>query len=109
MRPLERGGDVLDDAPVFARLAGTVHRLVHLDDAPFDLGHRALVFLVQAAGQDDVGVASGVVEEEVDGGVELELVEAARDERLSGSETFGLKQIDSSPLISPASIFLNIS
>ena len=28
---------------------------------------------------------------------------------LSGSETFGLKQIESSPLISPASILRNIS
>ena len=39
-----------------------------------------------------------VVQEEIDRGVELELVEAARDEVLSGSETFGLKQIESSAL-----------
>ena len=80
VRPAERLRDVLDDAPVLARLARAVHGLVDLDDAPLDLRHRPFVFLVQAAGQHDVGVPGGVVEEEVDGGVELELLEAARDE-----------------------------
>ena len=61
-----------------ARLAGTVDGLVDLDDAPFDLRDVALVLLLQAAGQDDVGVARGVVQEEVDGDEELELVERAR-------------------------------
>ena len=67
-----------------ARLARAVDRLVDLDDAAFDLRHRALVFFLQAAGQHDVGVARGVVEEEVDRDEELELVEAARDERVVG-------------------------
>src|SRR4030095_3784124 len=72
--PSKRLCDVLDDAPVFARLAGTVHGLVDLDDAAFYLCHRALVLLVEAAGQHHIGVPRGVVQEEVDGDVELELV-----------------------------------
>ena len=63
--------------PVLPRLAGAVDRLVDLDDAALDLRDGALVFFLQAAGQDDVGVAGGVVEEEVDRDVELELLEAA--------------------------------
>ena len=84
VRTAQRGGDVLNDPPVLARLARTIHRLVDLDDASFDLRDRALVFLVQAARQHDVGMAGGVVQEEVDRDVELELVEAAGDERVVG-------------------------
>ena len=58
-----------------ARLAGTVDRLVDLDDAPLGAGDDALVLLVQRAGQHDVGVAGRLVQEEVDGDVELELLE----------------------------------
>ena len=78
-QPTERLRDVLDDAPVLARLTGAVHGLVDLDDAPFDLGDRAFVLLLEAARQDDVGVPRRVVHEEVDGGVELQLFETARD------------------------------
>src|SRR5262245_8361994 len=80
MRPPERLRDVLDDAPILTRVAGAVHSLVDLDDAPLDLRHRPFVLLVQAAGQHDVGVPRSVVEEEVDGNIELELLEGARDE-----------------------------
>ncbi len=77
VRPAERLREILDDRQSCARLAGRLDGLVDLDDAAFDLGHRALVLLLQAAGQDDVGVARGVVQEEVDGDVELELLERA--------------------------------
>ena len=75
-----RAREILDDAPIFARFAGRVHRLVDLDDAAFDLRDSALVFFLETAGQDDVGVARGVVQEEVDGDKMLELVERACDE-----------------------------
>src|SRR5688572_7003955 len=79
-RPAKRARDVLDDAPVLPGIARAVNRLVDLDDAPFDLCDRPFVFLVQAPRQDDVGVPRGVVQEEVDGDVELELLEAPGDE-----------------------------
>ena len=63
---------------------GTLDCLVHLDDAPFDLRHRAFVFLVQAARKDDVRMVSGVVQEEIDGDEELELLQAAGHERVVG-------------------------
>ena len=92
-----------------ARLARAVDRLVDLDDAAFDLRDGAFVLLLQAAGQHDVGVAGRVVQEEVDRDEELELLEHRVTNVLSGSETIGLKQIESRPLISPASILRNIS
>src|SRR4029079_12453304 len=61
VRPSQRAGEILDDAPVLARLARTVHRLVDLDDAPLDLSDRPFVFLLQAPGKDDIGVAGRVV------------------------------------------------
>jgi hypothetical protein len=106
---LERSGDVLDDAPVLPRLAGTVDCLVDLDDAPFDLRHEPFILFVQAARQDDVGVAGRVAEEEIDRGENSSLSSARVMNVLSGSETFGLKQMAISPLISPASILRNIS
>ncbi len=76
--------DILDDAPVLARLAGAVDRLVDLDDAALDLRDGALVLFLQTARQHDVGVPRGVAQEEIDHDEELELVEAARDERIVG-------------------------
>jgi hypothetical protein len=48
------------------------------------LRDRALDLLPQTAGEDDVGVLGGVVEEEVDRDVELQLVQAAGDEVVVG-------------------------
>ena len=59
---------------------GQVDRLVDLDDAALDLRDGPLVLFVKAAGQDDIGVPRRIVQEEVDGGEELELVQAAGDE-----------------------------
>ena len=109
MRPTERAREILDDPPVLPRLARAIDRLVDLDDPPLDLRDRALVLFLQTARQHDIGVTGGVVEEEIDRDVELELLEASVTKLLSGSETFGLKQIEIRPLISPASIFRNIS
>ena len=64
---------------------------------------------MQRAGQHNVGVARGVVQEEIDRHIELQLVEHAGTKLLSGSETSGLKQIESSPRISPRSILRKIS
>src|SRR6478735_7744225 len=80
MRTPERLGNVLDDAPILTRLARTVDCLVDLDDPPFDLGDRPFVLFVQAARQHDVRVPGRVVEEKIDSGVELQLLETARDE-----------------------------
>src|SRR5262249_22209916 len=77
--PAERGGDVLNDAPVLARIAGGVNRLVDLDDPTFDLRDRALVLLVQRAGQYHVGVPGRLAHEKINGHEELELVEHAPD------------------------------
>ena len=84
MRTPERAGDVLDDAPILPRLARTVDGLVDLDDAPFDLRDRPFVLFLQAARQHDVGVPGGVVEEKIDGDVELQLLQTARDEGVVG-------------------------
>ncbi len=54
---------------------GGVDGGVDLDDAALAAGRGALVLLVQRAGQHDVGVLGGLGQEEVDDGVELELVE----------------------------------
>jgi hypothetical protein len=70
---------------------------VDLDDAPFAARRGALVLLVQRARQHDVGVLSGLGQEEVDDRVELELVERLTGEVRVGAETSGLKQIDSNP------------
>src|SRR5262245_54391845 len=83
-RTLQRDRNVLDDPPVLARLSGTRHRLVDLDDAAFDLCDRPFILLVKAAGQDDVGVTRRVVQEEIDRRVELQLVETASDEVVVG-------------------------
>src|SRR5581483_6088020 len=80
----ERGRDVLDNPPVLSRLAGAVDRLVDFDDTALHLRDRAFVLLLEAAGQDDVGVARRVVEEKVDGGVELQFLEGALNERAVG-------------------------
>src|SRR6187200_336970 len=79
MRPVERLRDVLDDAPILMRVPRAVHGLVDLDDATLDLRDGAFILFVQAPGQNDVGVPGRVVEKEVDGRVELELLKAARD------------------------------
>src|SRR5262245_4377297 len=50
----DRAREILDDPPILARLAGTGDRLVDLDHAPFGVRHRALVFLVQRAGEDEI-------------------------------------------------------
>ena len=91
VRPSQRTGEILDDAPVLPRLAGTVDRLVDLDHASFHLRHRAFVFFVQAARQHDVRVPRRVVEEEIDGGIELELLEAAGNEAAVGQGDFGIE------------------
>jgi hypothetical protein len=88
VRPPQRRSEVLDDAPVLSRLAGTVDRFVDLNDAAFDLSYGAFVLLVEATRQDDVSMPRRVVQKEVDGGVELELLEAARDERVVGKRDF---------------------
>ena len=54
---------------------GGVDGGVDLDDPALTAGRRALVLLVQRAGQHDVGVVGGLGQEEVDDGVELEPVE----------------------------------
>ena len=77
VRPLERARDVLDDAPVLPRLAGTLHGLVDLDDAALDLRDQPFILLVKRAGQHDVGMAGRVVQEEIDGDEKLELLETS--------------------------------
>ena len=92
-----------------ARLAGAVDRLVDLDDAALDLRDDALVLLVQGAGQDDVGVAAVSFRKKSMATKNSSFSSMRVMNALSGSETFGLKQIDSRPLISPRSILRNIS
>src|SRR5262249_12088602 len=93
VRPAERAGDVLDDAPVLPRVARARDRPVDLDDAPLGGGDRALVLLLLRPGEHDVRIARGVVQEEVDGDVELETLELVahegavpqRDERVEAN------------------------
>ncbi len=72
--------------PVHPRLAGRVDSLVDLHDAAFAGGGRAFVLLVQRARKHDVGMVGGLGQEEVDHGVELELVE-----RLGGEPGVGCR------------------
>src|SRR5262245_66474576 len=51
VRPAECGRQILDDAPVLARVAWAIDSLVDLDHASLDLGDSAFIFLVQAARQ----------------------------------------------------------
>src|SRR5690606_6024375 len=74
----ERVRDVLDDAPVLARVARRIDGPVDLDDAALDLRHGALVLLLERAREHDVGVARGLAQEELDRDEELELLERAR-------------------------------
>ncbi len=71
----EPGGDVAEDVPVEPRIAWRLLRRVELDHAALDARRRAFVLLVQRPGQDEVGVERGLGQEEVDDGVELELVQ----------------------------------
>ena len=87
----ERGGEILDDAPVLPGLAGALDCLVDLDDATFDLGDGAFVLFLQAPRQHDVGVLRGVVQEEVDHREELELLERAGDELTVGERHLGVE------------------
>src|SRR5262249_9337305 len=80
VRPSERAGDVLDDAPVLTRIPRARDRPVDLDDAPLRGGDRPLVLLLLRPGQHDVRVARGVVQEEVDRDVELETLELGAHE-----------------------------
>ena len=87
MKPLlaaQRLGDVLDDPPVLPRIAGRVDRLVDLDHPALGAGDHAFVLLVQRAGQHDVGVPGGLVQEEVDRDVELQLLQHPPDEVVVG-------------------------
>src|SRR4029434_310425 len=101
-RPAERLRDVLDDAPVLPRLTRTVDGLVDLDDAPFNLGHGAFVFFLQTSRQHGIRVPRRVVHEEVDGGVELELVETTRDEAVVGQRNLWVETDREEPLDLPS-------
>ncbi len=101
-RPSQRVRDVLDDAPVLARLPRAVDRLVDLDDTSLDLCHRPFVFLLEATGKHDVRVPGGIVQEEVDGGEELQLVEAAGDERTVRERHFRVEADRQQPFDLPA-------
>src|SRR5581483_1978037 len=77
-------GDVAHDAPVGPCLAGRLDRLPDPDDTPLDGRRRALVLLVQRAGQHEVGVARGLGEEEVDRDEEVGSLERLAREALVG-------------------------
>lgn len=101
MRPLQRLRHILDDAPVLPRLARAFHGFIDFDDAALSGRDDAFVLLLQRAGQHDVRVARAVVEEEIDSDVEFSFSSMRLTKWLSGSDTTGLKHIDSRPLISP--------
>src|SRR5579859_2263925 len=73
----QRPSDILDDPPVFARRARAVNGFVDLDDAALGRRHRALVFLMQRAGQDHIGEAGRLAQEEVDHHIEFQLFQHA--------------------------------
>src|SRR5262245_7928116 len=83
-RPTQRGRQVLNDAPVLPGLARTLHGLVDLDDAAFDLRDGPFILFVQAARQHDVRVTRRVVEEEINSAEELQPFETPRDEGVVG-------------------------
>src|SRR5207302_5306518 len=55
-----------DDLPVAPRLARRLDGLPDADDAALDARHRAVVLLVQRAGEHEVGVTRRLRQEEVD-------------------------------------------
>ena len=91
LRAAERARQILDDPPVLSGLAGAVDGLIDLDDAAFDLRDGAFILFVKTARQHDVGVAGGVVEEEIDRGVELQLLETPRHEVVVGQRHFRIE------------------
>ena len=71
--PLGQLADDLASRAAPRRAAATA--CADADDAALGAGHRALVLLVQRAGQDEIGVARRLGEEEVDGDEEVEALE----------------------------------
>src|SRR5262249_48964387 len=69
--PAQRAGDILEDSPVLPGIAGRRDGLVDLDDPALRRADDTLVLLVLRAGQDHVGEASRLAEEEIDVGDEL--------------------------------------
>src|SRR5262245_8989436 len=79
MGPVQRLGNVLNDTPIFPRLAGALHSLVDLDDAALGGCDNTFVFFLQRTGQDHIRITRGVTKEEIDGDVEFQLLEHAPD------------------------------
>ena len=93
--------EVADDIRIGARIAGRVDRFLNVDDARLHVGRDALLFLLQAAGQHDVGMLAVSERKKSMTPRNSRRSSASRVKLASGSETRGLKQIESKPLISP--------
>src|SRR5262249_38501025 len=96
-------GQVADDLPVWARLSWRLHGLSDADDAAFGRGHGALVFLLQRARQNDIGMARRFGHKEVDDAEELELLERGPRvlgvrQRHQGIETNAQQAADLAPV-----------
>ena len=97
----EAAGELEQDFGIGARFSWRRHGLPDSRDAPLGGGHGAFLLLMQRAGENDIRVVRGFVEEKIDRAVEFELLQRLADHVVVGQETTGLKQIEMSPLISP--------
>ena len=61
-----------------ARVARRIDRLLDMDHARLHVGGHALFFLLQAAGEHDIGMLRGLRKEEIDHAEELQLAPAPR-------------------------------
>ena len=71
--------DIQKDAGVSAGIARRVHRLADAHDAAFSRRDRAFLFFMERAGQNQIGMTRGFVEEEIDADVELQFLQRLPD------------------------------
>ena len=72
-------GDFQQDAGVGARIARRIHRLADAHDATLGRGDRAVFLLVKRTGQNEIGVAGGFVEEEINADVVFQFLQRLAD------------------------------
>src|ERR1051326_8933371 len=81
LAPSETPRQFADDFRIRARIGRRVHGFLDMDYARFHAGGYALFFLLQAAGENDIGVGRGFREEEIDDAKEFQFFEGLTGER----------------------------
>src|SRR5262249_40036396 len=77
---LQRFRDALNHPPILPGFAGTLDRLVDLDDSSLGRGDNAFILFMKRARQHNVCLAGALIEKEINGDIKIELAEHARHE-----------------------------